>query len=105
MTDQSGGARYWYNGLRIDAQRRMARGLFFDVTYVYNKTIDDLGGISGERAGSPENPFNRDRDRSRSSVLPPHRVTINYIYNLPFGHGHLGFADGSPAGHAGGSSH
>jgi trimeric autotransporter adhesin len=98
VTQESGGARYWYNGLRIDARRRMATGLFFDVTYVYNKTIDDLGGISGERAGSPENPFNRDRDRSRSSILPPHRVTVNYIYQIPFGAGRLGFSNSAPTG-------
>lgn len=92
------GARYWYNALRINAKRRMAKGLFLDVAYVYNKTIDDLGGIYGETAGSSENPFNRDRDRGRSFVLPPHRMTINYIYQLPFGKGRLGFNNSEPMG-------
>ena len=98
MPHLANGLRYWYNGLRVDAKRRMATGLFFDVTYVYNKEIDDLGGIYAETGFYPENPFDRDRDRGRGGILPPHRLTINYIYQVPFGQGRLGFASSSPAG-------
>ena len=99
VTQLSNGAHYNYNALRLNARRRAAKGLFFDVGYVWSKTIDDLGGISGETAGSSEDPFNRIRDRGESSFMPPHRVTINYVYLLPFGQkgNRLSFSD-SPGG-------
>lgn len=79
------GAHYNYHALRLNARRRFAAGLYFDATYVFAKTIDDLAGISGETAGSSEDPFNRNRDRGESSFMPPHRLTVNYLYGLPFG--------------------
>lgn len=81
------GAHYNFNALRLEARRRLIRGLFYDVTYVWSKTIDDLGGISGETAGTSEDPFNRLRDRAESPLIAPHRMTVNYIYQLPFGKG------------------
>jgi hypothetical protein len=93
VTGLKDGANYTYNGLRLNARRQMARGLYFDVAYVFERTIDDLGGISGETGGSPENPFDLTRDRGVSSFMPPSRITINYVYDLPFGKGVLGFGD------------
>jgi hypothetical protein len=79
------GAHYNYNALSLEARRRFAAGLFFDVSYVFARAIDDLGGISGETAGSSEDPFNRLRDHTTSTVIPPQRMTVNYVYQLPFG--------------------
>lgn len=79
------GAHYDYHALRLNLRRRFAQGLYFDTTYVFSKTIDDLGGISGETGGSSEDPFSRQRDRAESSFMPPHRMTVNYLYELPFG--------------------
>jgi hypothetical protein len=100
VAELANGLRYWYNGLRINAKRRMARGLFFDVAYVYNKEIDDLGGVYADTGFYPEDPFNRDRDRGRGGILPPHRLTINYIYHLPFGTGRLGLNNSQLGGRA-----
>jgi hypothetical protein len=93
VTGLKDGANYTYNGLRLNARRRMTKGLYLDVAYVFEKTIDDLGGISGETGGSPENPFNLTRDRGVSSFMPPSRLTVNYVYQIPFGKGALGFSD------------
>lgn len=79
------GAQYNYHALRLNAKRRFSAGLFFDVAYVWSKTIDDLGGISGEAGGGSEDPFNRLRDRGLSSFMPPHRLTLSYLWELPFG--------------------
>lgn len=79
------GAHYNYHALRLNAKRRFARGLFFDVAYAWSKTIDDLGGISSEAGGTSEDPFNRIRDRGESFFMPPHRMTISYLYEVPFG--------------------
>jgi hypothetical protein len=93
VTGLSNGAHYNYNALRLNARRRMAHGLFFDATYIYSSVIDDLSGIGGETAGSPENPFNRNRDRGQNNFMPPQRLTVNYMWNLPFGRGQrLGFS-------------
>lgn len=79
------GAHYDYHALRINGRRRFSGGLYVDATYVWSKTIDDLAGIGGETAGSSEDPFDRTRDRGESSFMPPHRATVNYLYQLPFG--------------------
>jgi hypothetical protein len=85
VTGLVNGAHYNYNALSVEAKRRFAGGLFFDVSYVFSRTIDDLGGISGETGGSSEDPFNRNRDRGLSSFMPPHRATVNYVYQVPWG--------------------
>ena len=85
VTGLLNGAHYNYNALNIEARRRFAHGLFFDVSYAFAKATDDISGISGETAGSSEDPFNRLRDHGQSSIIPPQRMTVNYVYQLPFG--------------------
>jgi hypothetical protein len=42
---------------------------------------------SGNRGASPENPFDRKRERAVWEDIPTHRVTNNWVYQLPFGRG------------------
>ncbi|HXN21471.1 MAG TPA: TonB-dependent receptor [Candidatus Dormibacteraeota bacterium] len=93
VTGLKNGASYDFNALRLNARRRFTRDLYFDVTYVFSRTIDDAGGIVGETSGSPEDPFNLKRDRGVSNAIPPSRLTVNYIYDFPFGKGALAFGD------------
>ena len=85
VTGLANGAHYNYHALRLDARRRFAEGVFFNTTYVWASTIDDLGGIFGEAAGSSEDPFDRARDRGKNRALPSHRFTVNYLWEMPFG--------------------
>ena len=85
VTGLENGAHYSYNALNIEARRRIMHGLFYDISYAYAKAIDSLSGISGETGGGSQNPFNRALDRGQSSLIPPKRLTVNYVYQIPFG--------------------
>jgi hypothetical protein len=63
-------------------ERRMARGLQFQSSWVWARDIGDL-----ERGQSLENPFDRARERSVAPDIPTHRFTTNWIYELPWGKG------------------
>lgn len=76
------GAGHQYHGLTLEAERQMLRGLYFQSSWAWARDIGDM-----ERGESPENPFDRRRDRSVASDIPTHRLTSNAIYQLPFGRG------------------
>jgi len=83
------GGSHQYNGLNIEAKRRFTKGLLYDVTWTYARDIGDL-----ERDQSPENSFDIRRERGVWADIPKHRVTSDFIYMLPFGHGQKWLAGG-----------
>jgi hypothetical protein len=82
ITYLSNGAGHQYNSLTLEAERRFGQGLGYQVSWVWARDIGDL-----ERGESPENAFDRQRERSVWLDIPTHRVTGNLIYELPFGKG------------------
>ncbi len=76
------GAGHQYHGLTAEAERKMARGLYFQSSWVWARDIGDL-----ERGASPENPFDRARERAVWADIPTHRFTTNLYYQLPLGRG------------------
>ena len=76
------GATHDYHGVTLEAERRFAKGLFFQAAYTAAKdrteTVEWFNAI--------ENPFDLGRERSRDSATPLHRVTTAVMYDLPFGH-------------------
>ncbi|MBL8222790.1 MAG: hypothetical protein JNL62_26355 [Bryobacterales bacterium] len=76
------GAGHQYNSLTLEAERRFASGLGYQLSWVWARDIGDL-----ERGEQPENAFDRQRERSVWLDIPTHRVTGNLIYELPFGKG------------------
>lgn len=76
------GAGHQFHSLTAEVERRMARGLQFQSSWVWARDIGDL-----ERGQALENPFDRGRERSVSPDIPTHRFTTNWIYQLPFGKG------------------
>jgi len=76
------GAGHQYNSLTAEAMRSMARGLYFQGSWVWARDIGDL-----EQGQAAENPFDRRRERAVDMSIPTHRVTSNLIYQLPFGKG------------------
>ena len=77
------GASHDYHGMTIEAERRMAGGLFWQVAYTAAR---DLGNTQ-EWTDRIENPFDLERDRGNDSAVPRHRVTTALMYDLPFGRG------------------
>jgi hypothetical protein len=76
------GAGHQYHGLTAEAERRMARGLYFQTSWTWARDIGDL-----ERGASSENPFNRERERAVWLDIPTHRANVNLVYQLPIGRG------------------
>jgi hypothetical protein len=76
------GAGHQFHSLTLEAERQMARGLYFQSSWVWARDIGDL-----ERGSSSENPFDRRRERAVWEDIPTHRFTTNLFYQMPFGRG------------------
>jgi Carboxypeptidase regulatory-like domain len=76
------GAGHQFHSFTAEVERRMARGLQFQASWVWARDIGDM-----ERGQILENPYDRARERSVAPDIPTHRFTTNWIYQLPFGKG------------------
>jgi hypothetical protein len=76
------GAGHQYHGLTLEAERQMVNGLYLQGSWVWARDIGDLN-----RGASPENAFDRQREVAVWEDIPTHRVTVNWVYQLPFGRG------------------
>jgi trimeric autotransporter adhesin len=92
-----GGDSILHSGL-IRVSRRQGRGMSFQGTYQFSKSIDDASTVSGGGGGGTaiQNAFNRLADRGLSSFDQPHRVTIQYGWELPAGTNKPFFSEGGP---------
>jgi hypothetical protein len=87
-----------YNGLEVDVNRRLARGLQFRGVYTFSKALDDGDNMNTSVAtNSPAfvaNPLDPKADYGPASFDVRHAGVINATYELPFGRGQN--SDGSP---------
>ena len=71
-----------YNALWVTATQRLARGLQFDASYTWSKSLDynsfSTGGVIGQDS------YNLRADRGLSDFDARHRAVLNAIYDLPF---------------------
>jgi outer membrane receptor protein involved in Fe transport len=86
-----------YNGLNVSANRRFGKGLQFQVSYTFGKSLDDRSGNSGRQEYSNGqartfDPYDRRLDYGRSDFDVRHNFTANLTYDLPFGKSLKGFA-------------
>jgi hypothetical protein len=78
----------WYNALQLSLQRRFASGYTIATSYTYSKFEEAIDFLN---AGDPE-PW-----RGVSTADTPHRLTVNGIWELPFGEGRRFGAEAPPA--------
>jgi len=80
-----------YNAMQVTYTHRWHAGLNVNVSYTYSKFTDDVQGASGwafPGSGSNVRDFhNLGAERSRDVSDIPHSLVVNYIYELPVGHG------------------
>jgi hypothetical protein len=76
------GAGHQYNGFTAEMKRRGSKGLTYQLSYTLARDIGDL-----ERGGTPENAYNRTRERGPWLDIPKHAITGNVIWDLPAGRG------------------
>ncbi|MCI0664502.1 MAG: hypothetical protein L0220_25865, partial [Acidobacteria bacterium] len=91
------GFNSWYNSLNVGAARRFNKGLQFQVSYTYGKSIDERSGTGGRSEftngqARTFDPYNRSLDHARSDFDVRHSFIANFTYDLPFGKNLKGYA-------------
>ena len=83
-----------YHSLQSSMEKRLSRGVSAGVHYTWSSFIDTASEIfnpsTGEVAVSQDS-FNRSTDRARSTYDRPHRLTGNFVYELPWFQDQKGF--------------
>ena len=95
ITHYTNGAGHQFHSFTAEAERRIAKGLQFQSSWVWARDIGDL-----ERGQSLENPFDRQRERGVWPDIPTHRFTTNGIYQLPWGEGRPFLSNANPVWNA-----
>jgi outer membrane receptor protein involved in Fe transport len=78
FAESSGSANY--SALQVSITRRFSKGLSFNANYAYSRLMDDIV--------SPQNPFvSWDLEWAHGDREIPHNLSVNTLYELPFGAG------------------
>lgn len=75
-----------YNGFTFQADRRMSRGLWFNVNYTLSKGITDVG-LNGYTASIQQNQYARYLERSDDAALRRQQLRFSYVWDIPIGRG------------------
>jgi hypothetical protein len=76
-----------YNALQVSLTKRLSRNFSGGLHYTWSRFIDDVTDVlaaSTSESNRSQNPFDRRADRGRSGYDRPHRLTGNFVYELPF---------------------
>ena len=78
-----------YHSLQARFQQRLAAGLAMLCSYTWSKSIDDASNFfpSAGDPNYPQNSYNLRAERGRSNFDVRHRLSVSYVYDLPFGRG------------------
>ena len=68
--------------LQLEATKRYAGGLTFQLEYSWTSSLDDTPTVGG-----PQDPYNVSADRGNTDGVRRHVFTAAYSYELPFGKG------------------
>jgi hypothetical protein len=83
-----------YHSMQASLEKRLSRGFSGGLHYTWSSFIDLASEVfnpsSGEVAVSQDS-FNRSTDRGRSAYDRPHRLSGNFLYELPFFQDQRGF--------------
>ena len=80
------GANAIYHGLAIKADRRVGRGITFNVNYTWAKALTDAD-LRNYATGFDQNQWNRRLERGDDPNIRRQVLVFSYIYELPFGKG------------------
>jgi hypothetical protein len=86
---QNGPGHSSYHGLQSRLTRRFANGLTLLGSFSYSKSIDNASAVrsSNFEALRPPDPHDLTRERGLSSFDFRKRLTVSWLYELPFGSG------------------
>ncbi|MCC6393649.1 MAG: carboxypeptidase regulatory-like domain-containing protein [Bryobacterales bacterium] len=75
-----------YHGFTLQADRRMAKGLFFNINYTLSKALTDVN-LRSTAPTAQQNQYQRYLERSDDPNLRRQQLRFSYVYELPFGRG------------------
>ncbi len=91
------GGNSYYHGLQLTLRKRFEAGVLFGLAYTFSKSIDDQsvdpvgassgGGLSSTASRAPADTRTWRNERAVSDFNRTHTLTINTVYELPFGRG------------------
>lgn len=77
-----------YHSLQFLLNKRYSSGLAYQVSYTYSKSIDiGSSGWYGVEGQAVQDPYHFNNDRSVSGFDLTHVLSVNTVYQLPFGKG------------------
>jgi hypothetical protein len=84
-----------YHSLQARLQQRLSAGLTLLTSYTWSKSIDDASNFfpSAGDPNYPQNSYDLRAERGRSNFDVEHRLSVSYVYDLPFGKGRAYLAD------------
>src|SRR6185295_9172929 len=80
---QTGGSSS-YQGVTIQADRRMAGGLWFNANYTYAKGLTDVD-LRSYPSAAQQNQYARYLERADDGNLRRQQLRFSYLYDLPIG--------------------
>lgn len=72
-----------YHALQLSVDKRLSQGLSLLLGYTWAHAIDNVGTEFGGGTGTPQDPRDRNADRSSSAFDIRHRFTASYLYQIP----------------------
>jgi hypothetical protein len=84
-----------YDALQLSLTKRLSKNFSGGLHYTWSSFIDDTSDVfnpSTSESSRAQNSFDRRSDRARSAYDRPHRLTGNFVYELPFYHRQRGVA-------------
>jgi hypothetical protein len=82
ITEVTSAGNSSYNALWISGNKRLSRGLQFNASYTFSKSID-YNSLNSQGV-VVQNSYDLRNDRGLSDFDARHRFVINWIYELPF---------------------
>jgi Carboxypeptidase regulatory-like domain len=82
MTIQESVSNSNYNGMWLSAEKRLAKGLTFNASYTYSKSIDD--NSVGSSNPQIQNFYNIAAERALSDFDARQRLVLSGVYQIPF---------------------
>jgi hypothetical protein len=82
------------NSLAVNVRKRMQKGISVQATYTYGHSIDNASSIGGGGQTTVQDDQRLDLEESNSAFDVRHRVSGNWVMELPFGPNRLLLAKG-----------
>ena len=76
-----------YHSMQVSLDKRLSRGFSGGLHYTWSSFIDTASEIfnpSGGEIATPQDPYNLENEKGRSSYDRPHRLSGNFVYELPW---------------------